>query len=164
MVLHNRKIPAHSLPEGWTTLEDNHDATVSLFVPPQDAADPNDRSIVVYATSGGDGVLLTGDLAARGFQNLCASGLPGPVSLLKLPHHGSRGSRPEQFLDRLQPDLAFVSAGRDNPYGLPHPTSIAACRSRNIPLYRTDRQGTLIFSRDGPGRPWQVQCFMGVGD
>jgi competence protein ComEC len=107
-------------------------------------------------------VLLTGDLAVRGFHSLCAAGLPEPVTLLKLPHHGSRGSRPEQFLDQLRPELTFVSAGRDNPYGLPHPASVAACRERGIPLYRTDQQGTLTFT--SAGQSWQVQCFGGVRD
>ncbi len=150
-----RQIPVHRLPEGWTTIDHGPGTTFTLFVPPQDVDDPNDRSIVVHATSGGAGVLLTGDLAVRGFENLCAAGLPQPVNLLKLPHHGSRGSQPEQFLDRLQPNLAFLSAGRDNPYGLPHPSSIAACRDRGIPLYRTDLQGTLTFLSDGG--PWEVR-------
>ncbi len=159
-ILIRRRIPVHTLPEGWTPLGGSQ-STLSLYVPPQGAADPNDRSIVVHAAAGGEGVLLPGDLAADGFDHLLAAGLPEPVSLLKLPHHGSRGSRPERFLDRLRPRLAFVSAGRDNPYRLPHPASVTACRERDIPLFRTDLQGTLTFV--SAGDPWQVQCFGGVG-
>jgi competence protein ComEC len=159
-ILLRRRIPVHTLPEGWTPLGGSQ-STLSLYVPPQGAADPNDRSIVVHAAAGGEGVLLPGDLAADGFDHLVAAGLPEPVSLLKLPHHGSRGSRPERFLDRLRPRLAFVSAGRDNPYRLPHPASVSACRERDIPLFRTDLQGTLTFVSTGDH--WQVQCFGGVG-
>lgn len=159
-VLIRRRIPVHTLPEGWTTLGAGTAAAVNLFVPSQSAKDPNDRSIVVHAAVGREGVLLPGDLAVKGFEQLCAAGLPEPISLLKLPHHGSRGSRPERFLDRMKPRLAFASAGRDNSYRLPHPASIAACRERQVPLYRTDHQGTLTFSSDGD--PWQVQCFTRV--
>lgn len=159
-VLARRKIPVHALIEGWSAFETGT-AALRLFVPPQETEDPNDRSIVIHAAVGDEGVLLPGDLAAKGFEALCNAGLPEPVTLLKLAHHGSRGSRPEGFLDRLQPRLAFVSAGRDNPYRLPHPASVAACRDRDIPLYRTDHQGTLTFSSNG--NPWQVQCFTGVG-
>lgn len=155
-------IPVHTLPEGWHEFARGPDTTLSLFVPPQNASDPNDRSIVVHATAGGEGVLLPGDLAVRGFDHLRAAGLPEPVTLLKLPHHGSRGSRPERFLDQMHPALAFVSAGRDNTYRLPHPASVAACAERRIPLYRTDHQGTLTFASDGSR--WQVQCFSGVND
>ncbi|NJC89312.1 MAG: DNA internalization-related competence protein ComEC/Rec2 [Desulfuromonas sp.] len=155
-----RRIPVHTLPEGWTTLGAGSGTALDLFVPPQDADDPNDRSIVVHTAAGGEGVLLPGDLAVKGFDRLCATGLPEPVTLLKLPHHGSRGSRPERFLDRLKPGMAFVSAGRDNPYRLPHPASVAACRDRRIPLYRTDYQGTLTITSDGG--PWQARCFTGV--
>ena len=157
----HRRIPVHTLPEGWATFGNGSETTLGLYVPPQGAEDSNDRSIVIHAAAGGEGVLLTGDLAAAGLEHLIAAGLPEPVSLLKLPHHGSRGSKPERLIDLLQPRLAFVSAGRDNSYRLPHPASVAACRERHIPLYRTDHQGTLTFASDG--EPWQVQCFGGVG-
>jgi competence protein ComEC len=160
--LARRRVPVHLLAEGWTQLDLRRAATLQLYVPPQDADDLNDRSIVVHAAVGREGVLLTGDLAVAGFEQLCAAGLPEPVTLLKLPHHGSRASRPDLFLDRLQPRLAFVSAGRDNPYRLPHPVSVAACSDRSIPLYRTDRQGTMTFSSSG--QAWQVQCLTGVSD
>jgi competence protein ComEC len=159
-ILRHRGIPVHTLPEGWTVLGKGKKATLSLFVPGQAARDLNDRSIVVHASIGNEGVLLPGDLAVEGFEQLCAAGLPEPVTLLKLPHHGSRGSRPEWFLDRLQPNLAFVSAGRDNSYHLPHPASVAACAERGVPLFRTDHQGTLTFTSSG--RPWQAQCFQGL--
>jgi competence protein ComEC len=160
-ILVRRRVPVHTLADGWTVLGGVVKPALKLFVPPQDAPDPNDRSVVVHAATDYTGVLLPGDLAVAGFDRLCAAGLPEPVTLLKLPHHGSRGSRPERFLDRLQPHLAFVSAGRDNAYRLPHPASIAACRDRGIPLYRTDHQGTLTFT--STGRAWQVQYFHGAG-
>lgn len=152
-------IPAHTLSEGWHSLVDGSGVALSLLVPPQDARDPNDRSIVVHAVAGGTGALLPGDLAAAGFDQLCASGLPEPVDLLKLPHHGSKGSRPERFMDLMKPQLAFVSAGRDNPYRLPHPACVDACRKRLIPLHRTDLQGTLTFTSDGTS--WQTYSFTG---
>jgi competence protein ComEC len=158
-VLIRRHIPVHVLPEGWSAFPAGTDVELTAYVPPQQADDPNDRSIVVHAVAGGAGVLLTGDLAAAGFKELAASGLPEPATLLKLPHHGSRGSRPERFLDSLRPDLTFVSAGRDNSYRLPHPTTIEACRKRGLPLYRTDLQGTLFFTADGDR--WQVDFLNG---
>jgi competence protein ComEC len=156
-VLIRRHIPVHVLTEGWWPLPAGTAAEVTMYVPPQHAPDLNDRSIVVHAVAGSAGVLLTGDLAAAGFERLVASGLPEPVTLLKLPHHGSRGSRQERFLDTFRPDLTFVSAGRDNLYRLPHPTTVSACRTRGLPLYRTDLQGTLTFT--SAGDRWQVQCF-----
>jgi competence protein ComEC len=157
-----RGIPVHTLTEGWHRFDGDAGTTFDLYVPPQEAEDLNDRSIVVHAAAGGEGVLLPGDLAVQGIARMCAAGLPAPVTLLKLPHHGSRGSQPEHLLDRLQPGLAFVSAGKDNPYRLPHPASVAACAERGVPLYRTDHQGTLSFTSDG--RRWQVQCFTGGED
>ena len=158
-VLIRRHIPVHVLPEGWSAFPAGTDVELTAYAPPQQAGDPNDRSIVIHAVAGGAGVLLTGDLAAAGFKEFAASGLPEPVTLLKLPHHGSRGSRPERFLDSLRPDLTFVSAGRDNSYRLPHPATVEACRRRGLPLYRTDLQGTLFFTADVDR--WQVDFFNG---
>jgi len=153
-VLAHRRIPTHTLAEGWSALPAGTMAELAVFVPSQQAADPNDRSIVIHAVAGGSGALLTGDLAVAGFKQLMGSGLPEPVTLLKLPHHGSRGSRPELFIDAFKPELAFISVGRDNPYRLPHPTTVEACRSRGLPLHRTDLQGTLTFTSDGAR--WQL--------
>jgi len=156
-VLIRRHIPVHVLTEGWSALPAGTAGELSAYVPPQQASDPNDRSIVVHAVAGGAGALLTGDLAAAGFKHLVAGGLPEPANLLKLPHHGSRGSKPERFLDTFRPAIAFVSAGRDNPYRLPHPATVEACRQRGIPLYRTDLQGTLSFT--AAGDRWQSRCY-----
>ena len=71
------------------------DAALALFLPPTASTDSNDRSLLVYLRHGGDGVLLTGDLEAPGVGHLLRAPPPGPVTLLKLPHHGSRNSSPQ---------------------------------------------------------------------
>ena len=76
-------------------------------------------------------------------------------TLLKLPHHGSRNSSPQLLLEGLQPKLAFVSLGAGNPYRFPHREVLAELEERNIPLYRTDRAGSVRFLSNGSG--WRVE-------
>ena len=94
--------------------------------------------------------------------DLLASPPPGPVNLLKLPHHGSRRSSTHLLLERFRPQLAFVSVGAGNRFGFPHTEVLADLREHGIPLYRTDRSGSLRFFSDGRGwhaRQWQQGLF-----
>jgi len=160
-VLRQRQIALHTFPPGWTDLGSDADSALALFAPPA-SNNPNDHSLVLYARHGGDGVLLTGDMEASGVSELLRSPPPGPVTLLKLPHHGSRRSAPQLLLENLKPQLAFVSLGIGNPYHFPHGEVLAELEQRGIPLYRTDRMGSLRFLASGKGwcsKAWQRGLF-----
>ena len=143
--LREKNIPLQKIAPGWQTITRAADRQLSLFAPSQEAKDINERTILVYAGDGHQGALLTGDLGRNGFSQTLAAGLPGPVTLLKLPHHGSRHAAPAYFLDNLEAQIAFASAGRFNPYGFPHSETLAACDARATAVYRTDLQGMLTF-------------------
>ncbi|MGW8312730.1 MAG: DNA internalization-related competence protein ComEC/Rec2 [Desulfuromonadales bacterium] len=146
MALQKPAVHVHHLKQGWTQLPTGKRQLLSLFTPSQRDPDVNERSIAVFASQQNNGVLLTGDLGRNGFQQLKRAGIPGPVTLLKLPHHGSRLAHPEQYLEWLRPKLAFVSCGQGNPYGFPHQQAIEACARRQVQLLRTDLAGMLIFN------------------
>lgn len=159
-VLQQQDVTVHHIKEGWTHLKSSALQTFSLFAPSQESRNINERSIVIFAGQQkagqqNEGVLLTGDLGRKGLQQLREAGIPGRISLLKLPHHGSRHSQPEWYLDWIQPTAAFVSSGRGNPYGFPHQQTIEACTAQQIPLFRTDQDGMLTL-RINNGR-WQSQ-------
>jgi len=140
---------------GWQQLEEGPQWSLHLFAPSQSAGELNDRSLVLYAGYGRDGLLLTGDLEQTGTHQLLKRPMPGPVTLLKLPHHGSRFSDTDILLKRIKPDIAFVSAGRNNPFGLPHPDVVAQVAAASVRLFRTDRDGSIQFQTHGDG--WQVR-------
>jgi competence protein ComEC len=142
---------------GWQLLDRGAGWSLQLFTPEQLASDLNDRSLVLYAGFGRDGVLLTGDLARAGVHQLLGQPPPGTTTLLKLPHHGSRYSDTDLLLQQLQPQLAFASAGRNNRFGLPHPVVLDQLAARGVPLYRTDRDGSVQFRTRGHG--WQRKPF-----
>ncbi len=150
-----QNVAVHHTIEGWTNLQNSAHQTFSLFTPSQESRDINERSIAIFTGQENEGVLLTGDLGRKGLQQLRAAGVPGRISLLKLPHHGSRHSQPEWYLDWIQPTAAFVSSGRGNPYGFPHQQTIEACTTHKIPLFRTDQNGMLAL-RISNGM-WQAQ-------
>jgi competence protein ComEC len=154
-ILRERAIPVVVLPQGWSRRQSEGKEPLWLFVPGQESARVNDHSLACYCRCGEDGLLLTGDLEADGVQQLLEDFPPYPVTLLKLPHHGSPSSDPDRLLARLNPCQVFVSVGRNNPHGLPHPRTLAVVQERAIPLYRTDRDGSLRFRSEGSG--WQTR-------
>lgn len=150
-ILRKHRIPVTTLTEGWTNIRVDPTSHLHIFTPRQNHNDLNERSLAVYAQVVTDGVLLTGDMGPSGLGQLFQAGEPGPTTLFKLPHHGSRHSNPGPYLGACKPTIAFVSAGRHNVYGLPHVEVVDFCDKTGIPLYRTDRYGTLVFQSSGRG-------------
>jgi len=156
-VTSEKKIAVVSFPEGWTVLDQTSTSTLALFAPPQDVLSSNDRSATLYGRLGDEGILLTGDLEEEGIARILKNPPPGPVSLLKVPHHGSRKSSPQRLLDRFNPSLLFVSLGSGNSYHFPHKEVTDAIRKEGIPLFRTDIHGTVKFETTGSG--WETTLW-----
>ncbi|MDZ4184892.1 MAG: DNA internalization-related competence protein ComEC/Rec2 [Desulfuromonadales bacterium] len=155
-VLRDRRIPLEVTPPGWTYYLNNNDLQLALFRPTvTDSKDENDQSLAIYVRSKNQGALLTGDLAEKGIQNLLANPPSGPVTLFKLPHHGSQRSVPAPLIDLLQPRIAFASAGYKNRFGFPNQSVVTYLEDKGIPLFRTDFDGTFRFSASTDS--WQVK-------
>jgi competence protein ComEC len=90
-------------------------------------------------------LLLTGDVEAAGEAALTV----GPVTVLKVAHHGSRTSSSPSFLQRTRPLLAVISAGSRNPFGHPSPEVLGRLQAAGIRVYRTDVDGSVRFKTDG---------------
>ena len=108
---------------------------------------PNDLSCVVKIESDHGSVLLTGDLEARGEQELVrrdAAALKADVLLV--PHHGSRTSSTPAFIAAVAPDVAVYTAGYRNRFGHPRPDIVARYDRAGVKGYRTDLSGALTFT------------------
>ena len=66
--------------------------------------------------------------------------------MLKIDHHGSDSATNEEFLDAVDPKSAVISCGVDNKYGHPAKDTLQKIKDREIELFRTDKQGTVIAS------------------
>jgi competence protein ComEC len=108
---------------------------------------PNDLSCVVKIESEHGSVLLTGDLEARGEQELVgrdAAALKADVLLV--PHHGSRTSSTPAFIEVVAPDVAVYTMGYRNRFGHPRPDIVARYDRAGVTSYRTDLSGALTFT------------------
>ncbi|MDO5689903.1 MAG: DNA internalization-related competence protein ComEC/Rec2 [Tissierellia bacterium] len=112
-----------------------------LSTGPRGMGPGNDASLVLRLSHYQSSLLFTGDIEREGERALAQRSIQS--TLLKVPHHGSKGSGSEEFIRWVQPELALVSVGRKNPYGHPHEEVLQRYEDLGIPLLCTDRDGQL---------------------
>lgn len=109
-------------------------------------AEENDNSIVLRLEYGGFSALFTGDISME------AEDFPEelePVTLLKVPHHGSKYSASAGLLSACMPKVAFISSGLGNLYGHPHEELLQRIEAVGCQWYATKNSGALFLETDG---------------
>ena len=109
----------------------------------------NNRSIALRLRFGETSVIIPGDISMATEKRLAASRHDLKSNVLLVPHHGSRSSSTDIFLDRVNPDAAIFSCGFDNIYNFPHPLVLERYEKRNIKIFRTDWNGAIFLETDG---------------
>ncbi|MGB6877608.1 MAG: DNA internalization-related competence protein ComEC/Rec2 [Candidatus Acidiferrales bacterium] len=109
----------------------------------------NNESVVLRIGDGPVHFLLTGDAESQVEDSLLEQHEPLQSDFLKVPHHGSKTSSTEAFLDAVNPRAAAISVGEDNPYGHPSPAILQRYTGKNIRLFRTDIDGAVTALTDG---------------
>ena len=123
---------------------------LSVLNPPEPGPrDDNDRSVVLHLAYRASALLLTGDIEASAEGELVASGVLEPADVLKVPHHGSNSSSTAKFLDAVNPQIAIVSAGRDNAFDHPRDGALRRLRAHGAEVFRTDLAGSVTVRTDG---------------
>ncbi|GAI31356.1 unnamed protein product, partial [marine sediment metagenome] len=86
----------------------------------QEVSNTNNSSIVGKLVYKDFEVLLTGDIEKSVERKLVNSGIDLKADVLKVPHHGSKTSSTEEFLQAVNSVINIIQAGKDNKYGHPH--------------------------------------------
>ena len=109
-------------------------------------ADPNNHAVVLLASYGEVDALLTADAET----DVTAPLYGRRIEILKVAHHGSADTGLATELRELRPAVAVISCGRNNDYGHPTPSTLAALRaSPGLHLFRTDEDGRVVVESDG---------------
>ena len=109
----------------------------------------NDDSVVLELRYNDVSIVLPGDIGAEVERSLAASFRPASFRVLKVPHHGSRTSSSETLVAALRPNLAIVSAGRENPFGHPHPEVVQRLTAAGAGVWHTGEVGAVSVCTDG---------------
>lgn len=140
-------------------------AKLHIMRPDPDGPGANNRSVALKLVGpdsasftmwmAGDAEHEALDWFARGAQYDRDPGMQADV--LKADHHGSCNGVTERYLDLVHPWMLVVSVGAANDYGHMHRQAKDAYARRQIPWYRTDRNGIITLRSAGtPGSRFTV--------
>lgn len=135
-------------------LDSDKNIYLDIISPIEDVSDwenTNDGSIVSRLVYGESSFLLMGD-ATKYTENLISwneSDGELQADILKLGHHGSKGSTSELWLEKVKPSVAIISAGKGNRYDHPDEEVIGLLNKLGIKYLETSKEGNIVFKTDG---------------
>lgn len=132
----------------------------------QEVEDQNESSVAFLLTLYGRTFLLTGDIGKASERtmldhfkdsNACTrnDSITDEIlstknkyclDVLKVAHHGSKGSTSPDWLSYWKPVYAVISVGKDNLYRHPNAETLERLMQAGVTVWRTDRDGETDFA------------------
>ena len=127
----------------------NGDYSIKFLHPDKDYkhGNENNLSIVCKVSYQDIDILFTGDIEVEAEQYLMSKYSEYlPSDILKVPHHGSRSSSSEGFIELIRPELFVVSAIGNERRGFPNRKVIETANKHAKKVYVTGRDGAVIIN------------------
>ncbi|MCP6718156.1 MAG: MBL fold metallo-hydrolase [Patescibacteria group bacterium] len=109
----------------------------------------NNSSIVSRLVFNDTCFIFTGDIYSSVERKIIDKQLDLDCEVLKIGHHGSKTSTSKELLENVTPQIAVISAGKDNSYGHPHDKVLEILTDYDIKVLRTDQLGDIKIISDG---------------
>lgn len=122
------------------------------------AVSDNNNSLVLRLTFGERSFLLTGDIEKETEARLLERQEFVKSDVVKAPHHGSRTSSTEGFINAAKAKLVIIPVGKHSPFGHPHNEVVERWKHSGAKVLTTGERGTVSVSTDG--KDLQLKTFM----
>ena len=124
--------------------------------------DPNNNSVVIRVSYGKVSFLLCSDIGVEAERYLTDNRVELRSDVLKVAHHGSRGSTSDEFLTIVNPSAAVISAGAVNRFGHPHKETLDRLHAvlENSNIFITSTRGNVEFITDGQRLWYSVEKLL----
>ena len=110
----------------------------------------NNNSLVLKASFGSKSFLFPGDIQTRAEYELAATAGDNLKStVLLVPHHGSKTSSTQRFIEQVDPEVIIISCGWRSRFGFPHPSVLKRYKEKGCRILGTARNGAVSMSTDG---------------
>lgn len=129
---------------GGATVEFLHPETDQTAI---DSAGNND-SVVIGVTFGKRRILLTGDIEREAERDLVMTGNLR-ADVVKAPHHGSKTSSTQAFVDATRAAFVVIPVGLRSPYGHPNEEVVRRWRESGSETITTGENGAISVVTDG---------------
>ncbi|KGJ87456.1 DNA internalization-related competence protein ComEC/Rec2 [Thalassotalea sp. ND16A] len=113
--------------------------------PEQAVGKSNDDSCVLEISDGVHKVLLPGDISQQVELQLLKQAKLSPVDILFTPHHGSKSSSNQAFINTVKPKYVVHSAGYLNRWRMPVTSVVDRYKSINAKQFNTGEVGMVVF-------------------
>ncbi len=116
------------------------------FIFPDDnwlqSLESNDSALVFKLKTQKFNALFTSDISSE-VEKYLIKKFDLKSDILKIPHHGSKYSSEDDFLKFVAPKLALIGVGLKNTFGHPAQETLQKLKLLNIPIFRTDYNGSI---------------------
>jgi competence protein ComEC len=109
----------------------------------------NNDSLVLKIKGKNKSFLFAGDVEEEAEEDIMHIGRWLKSDVIKVPHHGGKTSAYEPFFEAVSPQVAVISAGRDNRFGHPHREILDMLNK--VKVFRTDTDGAIKIRESGKG-------------
>ncbi len=131
----------------------NWDGVNFQFIHPQSGSmfTKNNASCVLLISTGGEdyfnSVLLTGDIEAKAEQDIVEkSTVEIRANIIIAPHHGSKTSSSQAFINKINPDYVLYAVGYQNRYRFPHDVVSNRYKQLGAIELTTSGSGAITFN------------------
>ncbi|MHA8138589.1 DNA internalization-related competence protein ComEC/Rec2 [Lactobacillaceae bacterium Scapto_B20] len=122
---------------------------IRVYHPFESGIGKNEDSLVLSANVDQLKWLFTGDLDQAGELKIINKYPELRTNVLKVGHHGSKTSTADGFLNQLRPQIAIISAGRNNRYGHPNDEVLQRLNRMKTIIYNTQVDGMITYRYGG---------------
>lgn len=140
-------------------VHDINGARIHILYPPADFHDKSRRqtwrnldndSLVVKVSFGHISFLFPGDIKAPAEYNLVSTIRDQLKSTVLLsPHHGSKTSSTQLFLEKVNPEVVVISSRYKSRFGFPHPSVLKRYQDMGCRVLETAHYGAVSMRTDG---------------
>jgi len=152
----NVQMPAY---QNIIGVHDINGVHIDVLYPPVDFSEKSrmgtwrnldNNSLVLKVTFGKVSFLFPGDVKAPAEYELVSTvGDRLKSTVLLAPHHGSKTSSTERFLENVKPEVVVISSSWKSRFGFPHPPVLKRYQNHNCRMLGTAINGAISMSTDG---------------
>jgi competence protein ComEC len=152
----NIRMPAYSRIIGLHEINGVH---IDVLYPPVDFIEKKEieswrnldnNSLVLKASFGGTSFLFPGDIKAPAEYDLVSIAKEKLMSTVLLaPHHGSKTSSTQFFLEKVNPEVVVISSRWKSRFGFPHPLVLKRYKATGCRVLETAINGAVSMWTNG---------------
>jgi len=142
-----------------TGVHDINGVQVDVLYPPKDFIEKKDietwrnldnNSMVLKTSFGKVSLLFLGDIKTPAEYELVSTvGDKLRSTVLLAPHHGSKTSSSERFLEKVKPEVVVISSRWKSRFGFPHPSVLKRYQDKGSRVLETAHIGAVSIRTDG---------------